>query len=129
MTRPEHVEVVDATVATEDAMAPQRVPVKMYEAPEALVVVAPMCAVQRSDVHIEKDGTHLRFWAHLRSAAPREYLLDEWDFGGYERELEVPEGYGAGIEATLTNGQLVIRMLKGADVGEMRTQPEGAAIT
>lgn len=88
-----------------------------------------MCAVQRSDVHIEKRGTHLRFWAHLRSAAPREYLLDEWDFGGYERELEVPEGYGAGIEATLTNGQLVIRMLKGADVGDMKAQPEGAEIT
>ena len=68
----------------------------------------------------------MRLWAHLRSAAPREYLLDEWDFGGYERDLEVPDGYGAGIEATLTTGQLVVRLLKGADVGDMRAQPEGA---
>ena len=129
MTRPDHHEVVDATVATEDTMTPQSVPVRMYEAPEALVIVAPMCAVQRSDVHIEKRGTTLRFWAHLRSAAPREYLLDEWDFGGYERVLDVPEGFGAGIESTLVNGQLVIRLLRGADVGDMRAQPEGAEIT
>lgn len=128
MTRPDHHSVVDATVATEDNMTPQRVPVRMYEAPEALVIIAPMCAVQRSDVHIEKRGTSVRLWAHLRSAAPREYLIDEWDFGGYERSLEVPPGFGAGIEATLVNGQLVVRLLRGADVGDMQTQPEGAEI-
>jgi HSP20 family molecular chaperone IbpA len=129
MTRPDHHEVVDATVTTEDTMRPQRVPVRMYEAPEALVIIAPMPAVQPSDVHIEKRGTELRLWAHLRSAAPREYLLDEWDFGGYERALEVPPGYGAGIEATLTNGQLVIRLLRGADVGDIQAQPQGAEVS
>ena len=106
-------------------MEPQRVPVKMYEAPEALVIVAPMPAVQPSDVHIELRHTNLRFWAHLRSAAPREYLLDEWDFGGYEREIDIPDGYGAGIEATLANGQLVIRLLRGAYVGDMKVKPDG----
>ena len=126
MTRPGHHEVVDATVAVEDTMHPQRVPVKMYEAPEALVIVAPLPAVQPSDVHIELRRSSLRFWAHLRSAAPRDYLLDEWDYGGYERDLDIPDGYGAGIEATLTNGQLVIRLLKGAYVGDMKAQPEGA---
>lgn len=124
MTRPVHHAVVDATVAVEDTMEPQRVPVKMYEAPEALVIVAPMPAVQPSDVHIELRHTNLRFWAHLRSAAPREYLLDEWDFGGYEREVDIPDGYGAGIEATLANGQLVIRLLRGAYVGDMKVKPE-----
>ncbi len=107
-------------------MRPQQVPVRMYEAPEALVVIAPMCAVHPNDVHIERRGSSLRFWAHLRSAAPREYLVDEWDFGGYERQLDVPAGFGAGMEASLTNGQLVIRLLRGADVGDMRIQPEGA---
>ena len=126
MTRPGHHEVVDATVAVEDSMRPQRVPVKVYEAPEALVVVAPLPAVQPSDVHVEVRREHLRFWAHLRSAAPREYLLDEWDYGGYEREIDVPDGFGAGVEATLVNGQLVIRLLRGAYVGDMKTQPEGA---
>ena len=124
MTRPAHHDVVDATVAVEDTMKPQRVPVRMYEAPEALVVVAPMPAVQPADVHIELRGAQLRFWSHLRSAAPRDYLLDEWDFGGYEREIEIPDGFGAGVEATLANGQLVIRLLRGAFVGEMKTKPE-----
>ena len=126
MSRPGHHEVVDATVAVEDSMRPQRVPVKMYEAPEALVVVAPLPAVQPGDVHIELRQGHLRFWAHLRSAAPRDYLLDEWDYGGYERDIDIPDGYGAGIESTLTNGQLVIRLLRGAYVGDMKGQPEGA---
>jgi HSP20 family molecular chaperone IbpA len=126
MSRPGHHEVVDATVAVEDTMEPQRVPVKMYEAPEALVIVAPLPAVQPSDVHIELRHERLRFWAHLRSAAPRDYLLDEWDYGGYERELDIPDGYGAGIESTLTNGQLVIRLLRGAFVGDMKGQPEGS---
>jgi HSP20 family molecular chaperone IbpA len=104
-------------------MAPQQVPVKAYEAPEALVVLAPMPCVQPSDVHIEMGRTSLRFWAHLRSAAPREYLIDEWDLGGYEREIEIPEGYSEGIEATLVNGQLVIRLLRGAYTGDLKAQP------
>ena len=124
MTRPGHAAVVDATVAVEDTMRPQIVPVKAYEAPEALVVVAPMPCVQPGDVHIELGETSLRFWAHLRSAAPREYLIDEWDFGGFEREIDIPEGYGAGIEATLANGQLVIRLLRGAYTGDLKAKPE-----
>lgn len=116
---------MDATVAVEDTMEPQRVPVKVYEAPEALVVVAPMPAVQPSDVHIELREDSLRFWAHLRSAAPRDYLIDEWDFGGYERDIDVPSGFGAGVEATLANGQLVIRLLRGAFVGDIKVKPEG----
>ena len=126
MTRPDHHDVVDATVTVEDSMRPQRVPVKMYEAPEALVIVAPLPAVQPSDVHVELRRGHLRFWAHLRSAAPRDYLLDEWDFGGYERDLDIPDGFGEGIEATLVNGQLVIRLLRGAYVGDIKAQPDGA---
>ena len=68
-------------------MRPQRVPVRAYEAPEALVVIAPMPCVQPGDVRIELRQDTLRFWSHLRSAAPREYLIDEWDFGGFEREI------------------------------------------
>ena len=33
---------------------------------------------------------------------------------GYERQLDLPAGYGGGIEATLHNGQLAIRVLRGA---------------
>jgi len=95
-------------------MRAQPVPVNVYEAPEALVVVAPLPAVQPGDVTIELRPGCVRFWAHLRSAGPREYLIREWEYGGYERELELPDGFGGGVEATLANGQLVIRVLRGA---------------
>jgi len=48
------------------------------------------------DVRVELspgDPALLRFWAHVRSAAPREYLRKEWEYGGYERVLELPAGY------------------------------------
>jgi HSP20 family molecular chaperone IbpA len=112
-SRPTQREVADATAATEAQMSPQLVPVNVYEAANAVVVVAPLPAVQASDVTIELDGGELRFYAHLRSAGPRHYLVHEWEYGGYERTVDVPAGYGAGIEATLANGQLAIRVLKG----------------
>ena len=62
----------------------------------------------------------------FRSAAPREYLVNEWDYGGYEREVDVPPGYGSGLEASLANGQLVIRVLRGDAVDGLTAQPTGA---
>lgn len=123
MTTPTHDEVVEATVTYEDVMRPQVVPVNMYEAPGALVVISPMPAVQAGDVHVELVDGVLRMWAHLRSAAPRDYLLNEWDYGGYEREVEVPAGYGASVEASYANGQLVVRVLPGEQVAPIKLRP------
>ena len=85
-------------------MRPQRVPVNLYEAREALVLVA------------ADAGRHAR--GRLRRAAPRRPAdaallgpraqrrarastsLHEWEYGGYERQLELPAGYGGGVEAT-----------------------------
>jgi HSP20 family molecular chaperone IbpA len=116
-------ELVLATADAEATMRPQRVPVNMYETPGALVIVAPLPAVTSHDVTVELKSGTLRFWAHLRSAAPREYLLNEWDYGGYERELEVPAGYGAGLEASLANGQLVVRVLRGEHLAPLTVSP------
>jgi HSP20 family molecular chaperone IbpA len=121
--QPTHQEVVDATAEAEATMRAQRVPVNMYEASNALVVVAPLPAVTADDVRIELQPGSLRFWAHLRSAAPREYLLNEWDYGGYEREIELPSGYGSGVEASLANGQLAIRVLRGEPTGPITVSP------
>ena len=108
-------------------MAPQRVPINVWETTAALVVVAPLPAVQPDDVSIElRDGV-LRFWAHLRSAGPREHLVHEWDYGGYERELDLPDGYGAAVEASLANGQLAIRVLKGTADGPLTVKPKPPA--
>ena len=121
--RPSQREVSAATAATEAAMRPQRVPVNMYETPAALVILAPLPAVTAGDVNIEVEPGHLRFWAHLRSAGPRTMLIQEWEYGGYEREVDLPDGYGSGVEATLANGQLAIRVLRGAAARSLRVQP------
>jgi HSP20 family molecular chaperone IbpA len=119
-----HGEVVASTEAVETSMTPQWVPVNVHETTEALVIVAPLPAVTAKDVTIELKPGSVRFWAHLRSAGPREYLVHEWHYGGYEREIELPPGFGAGVEATLTNGQLAIRVLRGEPV-TLTIQPGG----
>jgi HSP20 family protein len=106
--------VAEATRATEQMMRPQAVPVNVYETDEALVVVAPVPAVQPEDVTIELWPGRLRLTAHLRSAPPRNYVIHEWDYGGYERELDLPDGFGAGVAASLANGQLAVRILRGS---------------
>lgn len=123
--RPTHQTVVDATAEAASEMRPQSVPVNAYETPGAFVVVAPLPAVTIDDVTIDlTDGT-LRFWAELRSAGPRDFAIHEWEYGGYEREVALPAGYGAGLEATLHNGQLAIRVLRGDDNVSVRIQPSG----
>jgi HSP20 family molecular chaperone IbpA len=114
-----HDLVAESTAATEAVMYPQLVPVNMYAAREAIVVVAPLPAVAASDVKVELhpgDPSMLRFWAHVRSAGQRDYLVHEWEYGGYERHLELPAGFGGGVEATLNNGQLAIRVLRGEPI-------------
>ncbi len=119
-----HSEVVEATAATEASMQPQSVPVNVYETTAALVVLAVMPAVSADDVQIELRQGNLRFWAGLRSSGKREYLVKEWEYGGYEREIDLPDGFGAGVEASLANGQLAIRVLRGEFAGDMTTQPK-----
>ena len=116
---PSHDDVALSTEATEATMYPQPVPVNMYEATGALVVLAPLPAVTADDVKVELrpgEPATLRFWAHVRSSGLREFLLNEWEYGGYERELELPAGFGSAVEATLNNGQLAIRVLRGDPV-------------
>jgi HSP20 family molecular chaperone IbpA len=121
--------VTAATEAAEEFMRPQTVPVNVYEAEAALVVVAPLPAVQPEDVTIDIGPGNLRLTAHLRSAAPRDYLVHEWDYGGYERVIELPPGFGAGAEATLANGQLAVRILRGDASARLRVTPTGPPVT
>lgn len=99
----------------------QRLPVNMYETSDALVLVAPMPAVFPEDIEIAIEGTQLRMHAELRSAAPRDYLLHEWEYGLYERSLELPEGYGGDATATLGQGQLAISLSRGETSPQRRT--------
>jgi len=109
----QHEMVTQATVDTERVMRPQEVPINVWQATDALVVVAALPAVQPEDVAIDLWPGKLRITASLRSAAPRAYLVHEWDYGGFERELDLPEGWGGDAEASLANGQLAVRVLRG----------------
>ena len=121
-----HDHVTSTTAATEAAMHPQPVPINVYTTGEAMVLVAPLPAVRPADVCVEvRPGAPptVRFWAHVRSAGPREYLVHEWEYGGYERQLELPDGFGGGLEASLHNGQLAVRVLRGACASPLTVTP------
>jgi len=121
--RPTQQQVADSTADHEEVMLPQSVPINMYEASEALVIVAPLPAVRADDVTIELRPDEIRFWAHLRSEGPRDHIIQEWHYGGYERIVQIPEGFGSGIEASLANGQLSLRVLRGPCEDEITIQP------
>ena len=123
LDQPTHQEVLDSTAETERSMTPQTVAVNAYETSNSFVVLAPMPAVMPDDVTIELRPGQLRFWAHVRSSGPREYLIHEWEYGGFERELDLPEGYGGQVEATLANGQLAIRVHQGTTTDTVSVQP------
>jgi HSP20 family molecular chaperone IbpA len=118
--------IARATDATAENMQPQWFPVNAHEAPEAFVVVAPLPAVMPDDVTIELSSGALRISARLRSSGPREYVLHEWEYGGYEREIDLPPSFGGGLEATLTNGQLVVRVLRGPFARPVSAHPHPA---
>ena len=107
----------DLTVHIDEAIRtagkPQPVPVNMYEAEEALVLVAPLPGVMADDIEVVVEARVARIRAGMRTAAPKEYLLHEWHYGPYERAVEIPDGFGAEAQATFGNGQLAVRLLKG----------------
>jgi HSP20 family molecular chaperone IbpA len=89
------------------------VPVNVYEADQALVIVAPLPGVMPADVEILLDGTEVTIRAAMRSAAPKDYLVHEWHYGPYERTVTVPEGYGGEAKASFGNGQLALHLGRG----------------
>jgi HSP20 family molecular chaperone IbpA len=99
--------------AIQAAALPMSVPVNMYEADEALVIVAAMPGVMAGDIEVtvEKDCAWLR--SGLRSLAPKPYLVHEWHYGPYERLVEIPHGFEGPAAAHFGNGQLALRIERG----------------
>lgn len=108
----------DLTAAVEDTTEPQTVPVNMYETSDAVVIVAALPAVMPDDVLVEVTPGQVTIRSTMRTAAPKDYLLNEWTYGPYERTVELPEGFGRGVNASLANGQLAVRVLRGAPEGD-----------
>ncbi|CAN5591014.1 hypothetical protein BH18ACT1_BH18ACT1_15380 [soil metagenome] len=104
------------------AGAPQPVPVNMYEAEQAVVLIVPLPGVMADDVEVVVVGRTATIAAAMRSSAPKDYLLHEWHYGPYERVVELPEGFGGEGEATFANGQLAVRIRRGP-AGATRTVP------
>ena len=100
-----------------------RVPVNMYEAGEALVVVAPLPGVMPDDITVAVEGSQLHIAAQMRSPAAKDYVMHEWHYGPFERSVELPDGFGGGGIATLGNGQLAIRLMRGAGGGPVPVKP------
>jgi HSP20 family molecular chaperone IbpA len=100
-----------------DPMDGQSVPVNMYEAEGAVVVVAPFPGVMEDDVQVDVDGRRLRIRAEMRTPAPTYYLLHVWHYGPWERELELPDGFAPAYETSFGNGQLAVRVLRQALAG------------
>ena len=122
-TRPSHDEVRATTDEAARSMTPQSVPVNAYVAAGAFVIVAPFPAVTPKDVTVSLSSAGVRVCAELRSAGPRDYAIHEWEYGGYDRFVETPAGFGSAIEASLNNGQLVVRVLSGDFTTEQRIHP------
>jgi HSP20 family protein len=89
---------------------PQRVPVNVYRTDEALVLVAPMPGVTENDIVIEVSGMDVTIRARLRSDAPKDYVLHEWEYGSYERTVTLPEAVAEPMAVSLGNGQLAVSL-------------------
>lgn len=90
--------------------APQTIPVNGYATTDAIVLVASMPGVVADDVVIEVEPSRVTLRAALRTDAPKPYFLHEWEYGDYERVIELPEPVGGPITATLGNGQLAVSL-------------------
>jgi HSP20 family protein len=109
--------------AVDAASHPQSVPVNVYETDEALVVVAPMPGVMADDIEVRVRPGHLTIAAQMRTAAPKDYLVHEWHYGPYHRELEISDRYGGEVAASFGNGQLAVHLGRGTPDGEVSITP------
>jgi HSP20 family molecular chaperone IbpA len=99
------------------------VPVNVYEADDAVVIVAPLPGVMPSDVEIVVDGREVTLRAAMRSPAPKDYLVHEWHYGPYERTVTIPDGFGGEAKASFGNGQLAVHLGRGESSASQTIHP------
>ena len=106
---------------------PQRVPVNMYEAESAVVLVFPLPGVMADDISIDIEDDRVHVNATERTAPEKDYIAHEWHYGPYERMVTVPGGFGGPASATFGNGQLALRIERGdGRDGKVVIQPSTA---
>jgi HSP20 family protein len=105
----------------------QRIPVNVYRTTESIVVVAPMPGVTPDDIEIVLEGDRVHLHADLRTPADKDYLLHEWDYGCYDRTVDLPEVVGWPVVASLGNGQLAVSLHRGGEARADRVAVEQLA--
>ena len=101
---------IQQAVAT--ANDPQEVPVNMYEADAAYVVMAPLPGVMPDDIHVRIEGHELFIEAEMRTPAIKAYLVHEWHYGPYQRAVKLPDDCNGQFETSFGNGQLAVRLFR-----------------
>src|SRR5260370_28412019 len=94
----------------------QYLPVKVYRMHDHLTVAAPMPGLEPEDIFVEvTQSGQLILHADTRAILKdvKEVLLDEWNVGGYHRELTLPKNVdGEHSNVTYGNAVLVRAMKK-----------------
>lgn len=90
----------------------QQLPIRMYRRGDRLTVAIALAGAEPEDIAVEilSDG-RLVLRGRLRGPVESggDILVDEWNTGPYERELELPVPADAGLaNVTYNNGVLVI---------------------
>lgn len=93
-------------------MSGTRVPVNVYRTEDRLMVAVAMPGLQPEDITIEVGpGGAMRLRGALRGRLKdwKEVLVEEWQAGGYSRELDLPAAVDASAgHATYENGVMVV---------------------
>ncbi len=92
----------------------QHIPVKMYRTSDRIMIVTPMPGLEPADIVVEVT-TQGRLILHgdLRGLLKevKELLLDEWSFGPYHRELDLPVAVNAEhANVSYGNGVLLVTL-------------------
>ena len=106
------------------------IPVNLYENDRELMVVTPMPGVTAEDISAEvtAEGTLiLRAAMHGEGQERIDYLLREWSYGPFEREVELPRTVDA-TRANLSfgNGVLALALPKSDATVPARLEVEPA---
>lgn len=94
--------------ATQAPEVGQEIPVNVYATDRAVVVVAPMPGITEDDLLIELDGRDLTISSEVRTPADKDYLVREFEYGGYHRTIDLPHRPGGDPIISLGNGLLAV---------------------
>ena len=110
----------------------QNIPVKVYRTHDHLTIAAPMPGLEPEDILVEiTENGQLIIHADMRATLKgvKEVLLDEWNVGGYHRELTLPDTVdGEHANVTYGNSVLVVALFLSEEMQPARITLEKTGI-